>query len=145
MKRKIYVASSWRNEYQPDMVKLLQGLGHEVYDFRHPHEGSRGFHWADIDPNWEHWNTRTYIDALDTDVANEGFKNDFEAMEWADTFVLILPSGRSAHLEMGWACGADKYTAIFIPSPETIEPELMNKMCDLITSDFHELFDWLDQ
>lgn len=33
---KIYVASSWRNQYQPQVVRFLHEQGHEVYDFRHP-------------------------------------------------------------------------------------------------------------
>ena len=28
----IYVASSWRNEYYPEVVKALREAGHEVYD-----------------------------------------------------------------------------------------------------------------
>ena len=31
---KLYIASSWRNEYYPDVVKTLREAGHEVYDFR---------------------------------------------------------------------------------------------------------------
>ena len=33
---KIYVASSWRNSYQQDVVSFLRNEGHEVYDFTHP-------------------------------------------------------------------------------------------------------------
>lgn len=40
---RIYVASSWRNEIQPDVVSALQGVGHDVYDFRHPIDGIEGF------------------------------------------------------------------------------------------------------
>lgn len=42
-KRKIYVASSWRNEYQPMIIPVLLSMGHEVYDFRNPPNGSKGF------------------------------------------------------------------------------------------------------
>ena len=31
MKRKIYVASSWRNGYYPDVVVKLREAGHDVY------------------------------------------------------------------------------------------------------------------
>lgn len=34
--RRIYLASSWRNEHQPRILALLRDAGHEVYDFRHP-------------------------------------------------------------------------------------------------------------
>ena len=29
---KIYVASSWRNEYYPEVVNALRNAGHDVYD-----------------------------------------------------------------------------------------------------------------
>ena len=36
---KIYVASSWRNVFQQDVVDILRDLGHEVYDFKNPPHG----------------------------------------------------------------------------------------------------------
>ena len=33
MKHRIYVASSWRNEYYPEVVAKLREAGHDVYDF----------------------------------------------------------------------------------------------------------------
>jgi hypothetical protein len=40
--------------------------------------------------------------------------------------VLLLPCGRSAHLEAGWMGGAGKLSWILAPpAPQTIEPELM--------------------
>ena len=38
---RIYVASSWRNAYYPEVVKRLREYGHEVYDFRNPPQGGR--------------------------------------------------------------------------------------------------------
>lgn len=38
---KVYVASSWRNLYYPDVVAVLQGHGHAVWDWRSPqHSGA---------------------------------------------------------------------------------------------------------
>lgn len=31
---KIYVANSWKNTFQQDLVKFLQEQEHEVYDFK---------------------------------------------------------------------------------------------------------------
>lgn len=47
---KVYVASSWRNQHQPQVVSFLREQGHEVYDFRHP-AGKTGFQWSQIDKN----------------------------------------------------------------------------------------------
>lgn len=126
--RKVYVASSWRNVAQPGVVTAIRNMGHEVYDFRNPKEGDNGFHWSEIDPDWKSWDGESYLEGLGHPIAEAGFKSDFEAMEWADTFVLVQPCGRSAHLEMGWAVGAGKATIMML-GPD-IEPELMVKMCD---------------
>ena len=58
---RIYVASSWRNPYQPEVVAALRKAGHEVYDFRNPKDNPGGFHWADVDENWQDWQPEEYI------------------------------------------------------------------------------------
>jgi len=134
---KIYVASSWRNEYQPAIVEFLREHGHEVYDFRNPPNGSGGFAWSDIDDNWKDWSTDEYVDALNHSIAIEGFNSDFDGMKWADTCVMVLPCGRSANTEAGWMKGAGKKVIVFVSTPQ--EPELMYKIYDGITDDDKEL------
>ena len=134
---KIYVASSWKNPYQPQVVKKLREQGHEVFDFRNPPDGKGGFFWKDVDLDWENWTTQDYISNLDHELAQYGFKRDFDAMKECDVCVLVLPCGRSAHTEAGWMAGAGKKVIAYIPEKQ--EPELMYKMFDLITSDFKEI------
>lgn len=119
----IYVASSWRNEAQPAVVERLRAEGFAVYDFRHPVQGDDGFAWSEIDPAWRDWTPETYREALTSKTAARGFTLDFEAMISADVCVLLLPSGRSAHIEAGWMKGAGKM--LFILLDEHPEPELM--------------------
>ena len=122
---KVYVASSWRNRRQPSVVEYLQGCGHEVYDFRHPVAGNDGFNWAEIDPEWERWTPRQFLDALTSDIACSGFRLDAHALEKADAVVMVMPCGRSSHLELGWAVGAGKLTAILLDGPcEPLEPPI---------------------
>jgi hypothetical protein len=134
--RKIYVASSWKNMAQPAVVQALRAVGHKVYDFRNPKEGDRGFAWEEIDKDWKKWGLSEYVRALEHPAAKRGFKFDMDALKWADTCVLLLPCGKSAHLELGYAVGMKKTTVIL--AGETEQPELMYKMVDLITpSMFH--------
>ena len=137
MKHKIYVASSWRNTYQPGVVEALLGDGHAVYDFRNPPHGRGGFHWGDIDPKWQTWTTAQYRAMLDSPLAIEGYTQDKSGMQWADTGVLVLPCGRSAHLEAGYFAGAAK--PLFVYIPEKIEPELMYGMATKICISMDEL------
>lgn len=122
---KIYIASSWRNTYQPEVVSILRSVGHEVYDFKHPEEGNDGFHWSSIDRLYMNWDSRGLREGLRHPIAQDGFAFDFNAMKWADQCVLVLPCGRSAHLEAGWFAGQRKPLTILSLELLTIEPELM--------------------
>ena len=128
---KVYVASSWRNERQPAVVKALRAAGHDVYVFKSPDSAHPTFHWSDIDPKWLHWDEDDLMRGLGHRIAEEAYKSDFDAMEWADTCVLVMPCGRSAHLEAGWFVGKGKGCAILLDGGE---PELMQKMATLHTS-----------
>ncbi len=123
MTRKIYVASSWRNDYQQHVVTALRKEGHEVYDFKHPKDGEHGFSWSAIDPNWKSWTPEQFKEALKHPIAQAGHGLDHEAIEWCDTGILVLPSGSSAHLEIGLISGAKKPTCVYAPAIR--EPELM--------------------
>lgn len=123
--RKIYVASSWRNPIQPAVVEALRAEGHEVYDFRNPAPGNTGFAWSAIDPDWLGWKPHQFVHLIENHpVAAEGFRLDRDALNWCDTCVLVLPCGRSAHLEAGYACGQGK-DVIFMLHEDKFEPELM--------------------
>lgn len=129
MIRNIYLASSWRNEQQPEVLAALRADGHTVYDFRNPRPGVEGFAWSAIDPQWECWSPWAFTQALETVTAENGFSNDWDAMEDADTGVLLLPCGRSAHIEAGYFVG-HPYKSLHILMPELPEPELMYRMAD---------------
>jgi hypothetical protein len=122
---RVYVASSWRNEKQPRVVEALRRAGYDVYDFRQPVTGNEGFHWSTIDPDWKQWNPEQFRQALHHPIAKEGFQFNKNALDNCDACVLVLPCGRSAHLEAGYAIGQGKPTAILL---ETGEPELMYKL-----------------
>ena len=127
---KIYLASSWRNTYQPDVLAQLRAAGHDVYDFRNPTVGNVGFSWSQCDPELKTDLTVARMQRVLTHpVAEAGFQLDFDAMKWADNCVLLLPSGMSAHLEAGWFAGAGKPVAVL--APEIREPELMYKCFDI--------------
>lgn len=134
----IYVASSWRNVIQPAVVVALRKCGHDVYDFRHPAPGDRGFAWSEIDPDWQKWTTEQYRDALTHPIAQRGYASDIAALRACDACVLVLPSGRSASWEFGYAMGERKRG--YVLSLERCEPELMYSEATILAS-FDELLD----
>lgn len=140
----VYVASSWRNAQQPAVVASLRARGFGVYDFRNPGAGT-GFAWSEVGlagvGEGRVVGAREHLAALEHERAVRGFQSDFDAMQAADTFVLVLPCGRSAHLELGWAVGAGKRTVILLDDPCT--PELMYRMVDHLALDLTEVMDYL--
>ena len=134
---RVYVASSWKNQYYPQVVERLLEAGHDVYDFRNPPHGGNGFRWTDIDKNALNWGFNEYAEGLHHPNAERQFKADMDALNWADTCVLVLPCGRSAHTEAGWMAGAGKRVIVFIP--EMQEPELMYKLFDSVCGTLEEL------
>lgn len=147
----VYVASSWRNPMQPAVVNTLRAWGIDCYDFRNPGEGSVGFSWRETrshaapvgipgkGSDWE--SVDEYLRMIEHPRAVEGYAADFAAMERADTFVMVLPCGKSAHLELGWAIGAGKRTAILLENP--VEPELMYRGADYLATGLLNLLGWL--
>lgn len=129
----IYVASSWRNEEQPAVVAALRADGHEVvYDFKNPGPGENGFGWRQLElGDKAEWDAELFAtQVLEHPVAARGFDLDMNALEACSACVLVLPCGRSAHLELGQAVGSGKLTIVYVPKLE--EPELMYRMCDYV-------------
>lgn len=100
---RIYVASSWRNTFQPEVVRTLRADGHKVYDFM----DSEGFQWSEVDEHWKEWpqDIPKYLKGLDHPRANRGFHRDMSNLVSCDACVYVMPCGVSASLEAGWACG----------------------------------------
>lgn len=144
----VYVASSWRNLMQAGVCAALRSAGIDHYDFKNP-EGGTGFSWREVKTDgvpsaegikakgsdWE--SAEEYLRMVEHPRAIEGFAADFAAMQRADTFVLVLPCGKSAHLELGWAVGAGKRTIILLEDP--VEPELMYRMVDEMHTSLFDL------
>jgi hypothetical protein len=151
--RYVYVASSWRNAMQPAVCATLRAAGIDHYDFKRPRPGETGFHWSEVMPSYRKApsgpghveqlaDAEEYVKALDHPIAVDGFRSDFEAMKAADCCVLVLPCGRSAHLELGWFVGQGRRTAILLDGPE-VTPELMYRMVDFIAPTMFDLLGWL--
>lgn len=132
---RIYISSSWRNRYQPELVAALRRRGHEVYDFRHP----KGRHDHNV---WDGVSNRLGYGAdyeagnltpeqfrqmlTDTEAAVR-FKEHYSAMQAADTCILLLPCERSSHVEAGAMSMMGKRVFVMDMSQET-KPELMYLM-----------------
>lgn len=138
---KIYLASSWRNKYHGVFLALLKNNGYDVYDFK---EDGFSFHWSQIDEDYKNWNGQQFVSALYKDLAISGFDRDFDMLNKCDVCVMLLPCGKSAHIEAGYAVGSGKKLIIVNPYNEKIEPELMYKMAHRIVFSQNQLLNALN-
>lgn len=105
MKYQYFIASRWRNRDQVlDLLQKLRAKGKTVFCFleaphalnriqNDPEEDMKKFEARD-------WKTDPYV--------KEVFNNDMNAEKEAECIIMLLPAGRSAHIEAGVAYGMRK-------------------------------------
>lgn len=112
-KLKIYLASSWKNEgLVLIFAELLRGHGYEVDAFC---DASCGRFICDVSCLPDKPEEMNHITAMQHQEFQRAFREDKKWLDWADVCVLILPCGRSAHLEAGYAKGQGKGLIIMSP------------------------------
>lgn len=139
---KIYLASSWKNEeIVREWAKSLVPCGHQVDAFCDPNIGRYVFHYSEIgDPE-----TLDAISFLTDERTQKAFAEDKKWIDWADVCLLILPAGKSAHLEAGYAKGQGKTLIIWQAEYPKGDFDVMYGFADLITDSGAAVLDFLHQ
>ncbi len=116
---KIYIATSWKLEKIAKMLaEKLREAGHEVDCFCDPSTGRFVFSWDEIPDVKENPQAYDAIDMMKDPRTQRAFKEDKGFIDWAEAVVMILPCGRSAHLEAGYAKGCGKKLFIWGEFPK---------------------------
>lgn len=106
---KIYLASSWKNQY---MVLALAGFlekqGFEVDAFCRAKDGRYSFHWSEFVDDEGVLLKYDAISFINDPRVQRAFNEDKRWLDWADTVIMVMPCGRSSHLEGGYAKGRGK-------------------------------------
>lgn len=147
----VYVASSWRNKRYESVLERLKAEDIPHYDFKQPRPGIGGFAWTDVwadiagegqgANDWQKAKGEQVVEMLKHPIAIDGFRHDWSALFNAQQCMLVMPCGRSAHLEMGYAIGKGKPSVILLDAES--EAELMWKMADLVTVSLDEAVEFL--
>ncbi|MED4728702.1 hypothetical protein P9597_11185 [Aneurinibacillus migulanus] len=139
---KIYLASSWKNEETvKHIADLLRNVGHEIDAFCDQSNGRFVFNFDQLS-NTEEMNAQT---VLKESIVQRAFAEDKKWLDWADGCLLILPSGKSAHLEAGYAKGKGKFLIIYQEEFPKGEFDVMYGFADLVTDDFNEVIRFLER
>lgn len=98
---KLYLIGSLRNPEIPKIANKLREAGFEVFDDWYAAGEKADDAWRD----YEKQRGRTFPEALSGLAAQHVFSFDRKHLETADIGVLVLPAGKSGHIEMGWLVG----------------------------------------
>lgn len=118
--RSIYLMGSLRNRGVPILANAIEAIGIEAFDSWQSPGPDADDHWRE----YEKARGRTYEQALRGHSARHVFEFDRQHIERCDAAVLVMPAGKSAHLELGYALGLGKYGFILLPE----EPERWDVM-----------------
>ena len=116
---KIYIASSWKNQKEVlALTKRLECEGFEVDAFCRTTDKRYSFHWSELVDSELDLLKYDAITFIKDPMAQRAFKEDKKWLDWSDTVIMLMPCGRSSHLEGGYAKGKDKLLYIYGEFPK---------------------------
>jgi len=100
----IYLIGSLRNEKIPHVANKLRKLGFEVFDDWF----SPGPEADDFWRNYEKVRGSTYKQALNNWAGKHIYDFDKHHIDRSDVGIMVMPAGKSGHLEIGYMIGQGK-------------------------------------
>lgn len=132
----VYVIGSLRNENIPVIAEKIRAVGFTVFDDWY----SAG---PEADDNWkkhQQYKGLSYKEALAGPAARAVFKFDKRNLDASDIAVLVLPAGKSGHLELGYCAGSGKHTyVLFDGEPENDRWDVMYQFATAVCFSFEDL------
>lgn len=116
---KIYLASSWKNQNAVlNLAGIFEKEGFEVDAFCRATDNRYSFHWSELVGTEDDLKNYDAIDMLTDPRTQRAFKEDKKWLDWSDCVILVLPCGRSSHMEAGYAKGQGKLLYIYGHMPK---------------------------
>ena len=129
---KIYLIGSLKNPAIPAIANELRAEGYDVFDDWFAAGPDADDHWRDYERQRGH----SYPEALNGIAATHVFNLDYHHLSQADVAVLVLPAGKSAHLEAGWARGRTKPLYVLL-DPTVERYDVMYRFATAVSTDLN--------
>lgn len=127
----IYLIGALKNKKIPLIANEIRELGFEVFDDWF----SPGPEADDFWREYEKTKTSSYKQALKGWAAKHIFEFDKYHLDRADIAILVMPAGKSGHLELGYSVGRGKITYVLFDE----EPERWDIMYQFTNDVFFDL------
>lgn len=130
----VYIIGALKNPNILEVAKKIRAEGHEVYDEWYCPGKNADLHWQEYCT----FNGLSYSQALKGWHAKQVFEIDKFHLDRCDAAILVLPAGKSGHMELGYIKGLGKKGYILLDGePEKFD--IMYKFSDLVTTDLQEI------
>lgn len=135
--RSIYVTGSLRNPEVPKIADALRDLGWDAFDDWFAAGPEADDYWQ----KYENARGHNYKEALAGYAAQNVFKFDKTNIDRCEAGLLVLPAGKSAHIELGIMIGQGKPGYILLAG----EPERFDVMYNYATEVFTSVAEMLER
>ncbi len=116
---KIYIASSWKNQKVVLwLADSLEIFGFEVDAFCRATDKRFAFHWSELVDNEIDLQKHDALSFLEDTKVQRAYQEDKKWLDWADCVIMLMPCGRSSHLEGGYAKGKGKKLFLYGKFPK---------------------------
>lgn len=132
-----YIVGSLRNPEIPNIANALRKEGYDIFDDWYAAGPEADDYWQ----LYENGKGHTYKEALAGYAAQHVFTFDKHHLDRCDGAILVMPAGRSGHLELGYMAGKGKPTHILFDKV----PDRYDVMYQFATSVCFSLEELIDE
>lgn len=134
--RSIYLIGSLRNPEIPLISRHLRDAGFDVFDDWYAAGPEADDHWQKYEQERGH----SFERALQGYAAQHVFNYDRDHLDRCEIGVMVLPAGKSGHLELGYMIGQGKPGFILLDNdPDRFD--VMYGFATAVTSDVNKLIE----
>lgn len=135
----IYVIGSLRNPNIPDIGNKLRELGYDVFDDWFAAGPTADDCWKE----YEQRRGRGYARAIKGAAARHVFEFDHKHLTRCKACLLVLPAGKSGHLEFGWMLGRGKWGYVLFDGEPGERWDVMYQFADRLFFSVDEMLQGL--
>jgi hypothetical protein len=129
----IYIIGSLRNKNIPTVGNAVRAAGFEAFDDWWGTGEKADDHWFE----YEKIRGRSFVEALAGRAAQNTFALDRDNILRSEGVIMVMPAGRSGHIEFGWAARGG-VPAVILLEEEPERYDVMYNFATLVTYDVQD-------
>ena len=135
----VYIIGSLRQPRVTEVAAELREHGYDCFDDWHAAGPEADDYWRDYEKARGH----SYKQALEGWAARHVFAFDKHHLDRCSAAVLVLPAGKSGHLELGYMLGRGKLGYILLEQQDPERFDVMYQFADGVAGDIDELLEMM--